>query len=151
MLQQQPLTLRVLGRLVQGFGFLHAAFDSHHELLVCTGPQKPRHQPDSGGDRQLARALEQGGKMGAWGGGYSLQEHVPVQRLGSLQKAIPAAALPQKAPAPWLPQVEPHKAQRRGQQEEEAAQRVLWGHHGAGSPGRIGSEEAQHWGWRDCC
>lgn len=64
----QLLTLRVLGRLVQGFGFLHAAFDSHHELLVCTGTQKPRHQPDSGGDRQLARALEQGGKIGAWGG-----------------------------------------------------------------------------------
>lgn len=61
------------------------------------------------------------------GGGYSLQEHDPVQRLGSLQKEIPAAALPQKAPAPWLPQAEPHKAQPRGQQEEEAAQMVLWG------------------------
>lgn len=73
----QLLTLRVLGRLVQGFGFLHAAFDSHHELLVCTGTQKPRHQPDSGGDRQLARALEQGGKMGAWGGATACRSTTP--------------------------------------------------------------------------
>lgn len=46
-----------------------------------------------------------------------------MQRLRSLRKEIQAAALPQKAPAPWLP----HKAQTRGQQEEEDAQRVLWG------------------------
>ena len=34
------LTLRVLRRLVQGFGFLYAPFNGHHKLLVYRGDGK---------------------------------------------------------------------------------------------------------------